>query len=883
MYLLRKLASGLRSLFRKQQVSKELDEELDSFAEMATEGKIREGMTRDQAVRTVRIERGNLEVAKDHVYAARWESVVEGVWRDISFGVRSIRKSPGFSAIVVLTLTLGIGATTAIFSVVYAVLLHVPYSQPAELVAITEKGPATKPNEISEVSPGDFTDWQEQAPVFTSIAGYQAWEFHALTRGGGDPDEVWVSPVTLNLFQVLGVNAFLGRSFAPNETSAVILSNHYWRSHFLSDPKILGRVLALDGKLYSVVGIAPADFEFPTANTQMWTPLILSGVDRANHKDRKLSIVARLRQAVTMQQAQAFLDAAQARLAAQYPETNAGWSALVIPFRTPGVQGILRDTILALLGAVIFMLMIVCANVASMLLARGTTRHGEMAVRAALGAARSRLVRQLMLESVLLAVAAGIGGLMLARLGLAGIVSLVPKYNLVETQALNHISMNLAVFGFAATLSLLTGIGVGLLPALRGSRIDISEWLKEHGRASIGVRGTRLQSGLVTCEIAFALVLLLGAGLMVQSFRRLSTTPTGFNPDHLLTVRVPLMKYKYSPSQSADFYRGVLERIRAIPGIKSAGLANNLPFTGFHLTLAIPSPPESPGGPSGTIGVAGRSISPGYFQAMGTPFIDGRDFIDAENQSDAPCVRIVNQTMARLYWPGKDAVGQQLSGVCPKKGAASVIVGVVADSKQESVTSQAQPELYEPYAQHPFASFLVTFAIRTTSNPLDVAIAVRQAVQQVDNDQPVIQLRTMQEVISESIWRQHVSASILGLLSVLALLLAAVGIYGVIAYSISLRTHEFGIRSALGATKRDVLELVLRQGLYLTLIGLVAGIILSLGLTRLLRSLLFGVSPTDVVTFAAVIMLLVITAVLACYIPARRAANVDPMTALRYE
>jgi putative ABC transport system permease protein len=387
----------------------------------------------------------------------------------------------------------------------------------------------------------------------------------------------------------------------------------------------------------------------------------------------------------------------------------------------------------------------------------------------------------------------------------------------------------------------------------------------------------------VTCEIAFALVLLLGAGLMVQSFRRLSTTPTGFNSDHLLTVRVPLMSYKYSPSQSAEFYRGVLERIRAIPGVKSAGLANNLPFTGFHLTLAIPSPPESPGGPSGTIGVAGRSISPGYFQAMGTPFVDGRDFIDAENQSDGPCVRIVYQTMALLYWPGKDAVGQQLPGVCPKKGAAAVIVGVVADSKQESVTSQVQPELYEPYAQHPFASFLVTFAIRTTSDPLDVAIAVRQAVQQVDNDQPVIQLRTMQEVISESIWRQHVSASILGLLSVLALLLAAVGIYGVIAYSISLRTHEFGIRSALGATKRDLLELVLRQGLYLTLIGLVAGIILSLGLTRLLRSLLFGVSPTDVVTFAAVIMLLVITAVLACFIPARSAANVDPMTALRYE
>src|SRR6185503_1549764 len=324
MYLLRRLASGLRSLFRKQQVSKELDEELDSFVEMATEEKIRDGMTRAEALRAVRIERGSLEVAKEDVYAARWESVVEGIWRDISFGVRSIRRSPGFSAIVVLTLTLGIGATTAIFSVVYAVLLHVPYARPAELVAITEKGPATKPNEISEVSAGDFTDWQEQAAVFTAVAGYQSWEFHALTGGGGDPDEVWVSPVTPNLFQVLGVNAFLGRSFAPNETEAVILSSQYWRSHFLSDPKILGKALALDGKLYWVVGIAPADFEFPAANTQMWTPLTFSGADRANHKDRKLSVVARLSPAVTVQQAQTVLDGAQARLAAQYPETNSG-------------------------------------------------------------------------------------------------------------------------------------------------------------------------------------------------------------------------------------------------------------------------------------------------------------------------------------------------------------------------------------------------------------------------------------------------------------------------------------------------------------------------------------------------------------------------------
>jgi putative ABC transport system permease protein len=810
----------------------------------------------------------------------RIHSWLHSLFCDCRFALRQLRKSPGFTAVAVLTLALGIGATTAIFSMVDAVLLHsTPYARSAELVAIAEKDAATA---SGEVSAGDLVDWQEQAPVFVGVAGYQSWEFHALAGGGRDPDEVWASPATPNLFQVLGINAFLGRTFAPNETQAVILSHQYWRSHFASDPALLGKELALDGKLYQVIGITPADFEFPAANTQMWTPLSFSPADQANHKDRRLSVVARMKPSVTLQQAQAIMETVAARLAAQYPKTNSGWSASVAPFRNPAVQGILRDSIFALLGAGVFMLMIVGANVASMLLVRGMARQGEIAIRAALGAGRARLVRQLVVESVLIAAVAGVGGMILARWGLAVIVSLVPKYNLIETQALNHISLNLAVFGFAAGLSLLTGIGVGLLPAWRASRIDIVEWLKENGRAAAGARGTRLQSALVTCEIALALVLLVGAGLMVQSFRRLAAAPTGFDPDHLLTVRVPLMKYKYSTPQTAEFYRDVLARIRNIPGVKAAGMANNLPFTGFHLSLAIPSPLNSPGGTKGTIGMRGRSVSPGYFQAMSTPLVEGRDFSESENRPDAPCVRIVNQAMVRIYWPGEDAVGQRLPGVCPQ-GAAAIIVGVVADSKQDSVESQAEPELYEPYAQHPFAPFLVTFAIRTASDPLDLAMAVREAVQQVDSDQPVIQLRTMQEVISESIWRQRVSASLLAIFAAIALVLAAVGIYGVIAYSISRRMHELGIRSALGATRRDVLELVLREGLCPTLIGLVVGMILALGLTRTLRSLLFGVTSTDPITLAGVIVLLLTTAFLACYIPGRRAANVDPMVALRYE
>jgi putative ABC transport system permease protein len=870
----------VRAVFRRKYVEAELEEELRAHMENQVEKYVQSGLPAEEAQRRARLEFGGLEQVKEECRDARGVNFIETTIQDVRYGLRQLRRNPGFTAVAIITLALGIGATTAIFSVVDAVLLHgTPYQNPDQLVQIGAKSPQGEGNSVSM---GDFNDWREQSQVFQGMAAYKRSEFYTAT-GVGDPDEVWASPVSSNLFHLLGVDANLGRSFAADETQAVVLSHDYWHSHFSSDPKIIGKTLVLDGRPYTVIGIAPSDLEFPAPNTQMWIPLVFNADARNDHEHHSLDVIARLKPGVTAMQAQTAMDVVSRRLAMQYPKMDAGWRALVEPFKGQETAGVLRAAILALLGAVVLVQMIVCTNVASMLLARGTARRGEMAVRAALGAGRLRLIRQLVVESVLLAAAAGVGGVMLARSGLAVIVSLVPKYNLVETQALHHISMNLAVFGCAAVLSLLTGIGVGLLPALRASRIDISDWLKEHGRAAAGARGTRLQSALVTCEIALALVLLVGAGLMVQSFRRLAATPTGFDPDHLLTVRVPLVKYKYSQGPpSAAFYGAVLRRIEAIPGVKSAGMANNLPFTGFHVSLAFPSPPNSPGGPGSTVGVAGRSVSPGYFQAMGTPLVEGRDFTEAENRIDAPCVRIVDQAMARLYWPGEDAVGQQLPGVCPK-GASAAIVGVVADSKQDSVESQAQPELYEPYAQHPFASFLVTFAIRTASDPLDVAMAVRQAVRQVDSDQPVIQLRSMQEVISESIWRQHVSASVLGVFAAIALLLAAVGIYGVISYSISRRTHELGIRSALGATRRDVLGLVLREGLLLTLIGLVAGIMLALGLTRLLAGLLYGVRPHDPLTFAALSLLLGAVALVATYIPARRATKLDPMVALRHE
>jgi putative ABC transport system permease protein len=503
-------------------------------------------------------------------------------------------------------------------------------------------------------------------------AAYEKYEFHTLT-GAGEPDEVWVSPVSTNLFHLLGVNAMRGRTFAADESHSVVLSREYWRSHFAWDPKAAGKLLALDGKPYTVIGVAPGNLEFPAPNTQMWIPLTFSASDKTDHEHRSLSVIARLKTGVTVKQAQAEMNLVIRRLAVEYPKTNAGWTAAIEPFQGREISDVLRAAVLALLGAVVLVLLIACANLASMLLARGSTRQGELAIRAALGAGQSRLIRQLVVETLMLAGAASLAGLALAWWGLAVIVSLVPKYNLVETQAVHQIAINFPVLGFTVALSLVTGILVGLLPALRVCRLNVNESLKECGGTSAKTsNSSRLQQVLVISEVALALVLLVGAGLMIQSFERLQSAPTGFNPDHVLTVRVPLVQYKYSPGlQSASFYREVLQRIEAIPGVKSAGMANNLPFTGFHTSVQFPLPANSPGGPGRalTIGMKSRSVSPGYFQALGIPLKLGRDFTPADSEKDARCVRIVNESMARRYWPGEDPVGKPLNGACPKNAA----------------------------------------------------------------------------------------------------------------------------------------------------------------------------------------------------------------------
>ncbi|PYV16029.1 MAG: hypothetical protein DMG21_13160 [Acidobacteria bacterium] len=533
---------------------------------------------------------------------------------------------------------------------------------------------------------------------------------------------MWVSPVSTNAFQLLGVNVAAGRAFAPNDTQTLILSHEYWRSHFAADPKILGKTLSLDGKPYTVIGIAPANFQFPDPNTLMWTPLTFTAADVANHEQQSLNVLARLKDGVSQDQAQAEMHVIARQLALEYPKTNAGRKAFVKPYKDREVGSVLRSAVFALLGAVILVFAIVCANTISMLLARGSSRQAELAIRAALGAGRSRLIRQMISESLLLAAAGSLTGLALAKWGLSFIVSTVPKFNLIETQAVHRIAINLPTLSFTVAFAFLTGIVVGLLPAWRATGLDVNGSLKQSGWTSSSRAGRSLfERGLVISEVALALVLLVSAGLMIQTFMDLESAPTGFKPDHLLTVRVPLVNYKYAKGEpSAAFYRSVLERIEAIPGVKSAAMANNLPFTGFHTSVYFPAPPGSSGGSGQTIGAAERSVTPGYFRAMGIPVKAGREFTEADNHKDARCVLMVNESMARFYWKGENPVGKLIPEACPKHVAA-LVVGMVGDSKVNSVDASPEAEVYSPYAQFPFASFLVTFVIRTASNPAELA------------------------------------------------------------------------------------------------------------------------------------------------------------------
>jgi predicted permease len=801
---------------------------------------------------------------------------METLAQDIRYGVRMLLKNRSFTIVAALALALGIGANTAIFSVVNAVLLRpLPYRNPAQIMTVLHG--ASNP-----VAPANFFDLRDQNQVFESMAAAQYWTPNL--TGRDSPEHLDALQLTADMFHLLGVNPLLGRTFLagedqPGNQHVVVLSYRLWQRRFGGDQGVIGQQVTLDGEGYTVIGVMPPEFQFApfwATRAEIWSPLNLA--PRINDRNgQSLRVFARLKQGVTREQAQAEIDTISARLERQYPDSNKGLSVFVDPLHEK-VVGKTRPALLILLGAVCFVLLIACANVANLMMARATARQKEIAVKTALGASRSRIVRQLLTESVLLSLLGGAAGLLLAAWGIDGLLALSPA-NLPRAQT---ISLDMYVLCFTLAISVLTGLLFGLAPALQASKLDLNESLKEGGRGSTeGRRRNRARRLLVISEIALALVLLVGGGLMIRSFLRLQSIDSGFNPRNVLTMIVSLAGSEHSTGpKRAVFFNQLLERVENMPGVLSASAINHLPLGGDTWTIgfAIEGRPASPSGQSPR-GVY-RIVRPNYFKTMGATLFEGRDFNERDNET-APGVIIINEAMARRYWPNEEAIGKRMQ-VALDDTSPRQIIGVVKDVKQSEWTAEPRPEMYLPHLQATAPQYM-TLLVRADSDPMKMAAAVQGEVWAIDKSLPVSEIRSMEEVIAASIAPQRFNMLLLALFASIALILAAVGIYGVMSYSVTQRTHEIGIRMALGARASDVVKMIVGQAMALVAIGIGAGLVGAFLLTRLMASLLYDVSVTDPATYITISVALAGVALGACFIPARRATKVDPMVALRYE
>ena len=819
---------------------------------------------------------------------------METLFNDIRYGIRGLLKHPGFTLIAVITLALGIGANTAIFTVVNAVLLRpLPFVQPQQLVYIWQTHPFGKRIGVDQLptSYADFLDWQEQSNLFEGMSMLDSWGGNI--TGGEAPEHIDGARVSVNLLSLLRARPMLGKDFGaeeakPGNDRVVLLSHGIWQRRFGSDANVVGQKIQINGEAYTIQGVMGPDFAFPKdvglpayfsfAKPDVWLPIALTEEQRKNRGSHHLAAVARLKPDATLAQAQSQMAAISRVIEQKDPRQAKDWGATVNLVHEQ-VVGASRKPILILLGAVGFVLLIACANVASLLLARATSRQREIAIRTALGTGRWRIVRQLLTESILLALVGGTLGVLLASWS----VKLLVTYGSGRLPRLTEIGLDTRVLLFTAGVSLVTGVLFGLLPALQASKTDLNESLKESGRSAMGGRRRqRARSMLVIAEVALSLVLLVGAGLLAKSFVRLQNVNPGFAPDHLLTANLALPRATYKDDkQIAQFFKQVVDRVRVLPGVEAAAAVSHLPLSGQEELDGFevegqPAPIDA----SQVQTADFRVITPDYFRAMGIPILKGRSFTDGDRAETTYSI-IIDDSLARRTFPGEDPIGKRIDeqGARSEHGFATII-GVVGGIKHTDVKASPRPTMYVAAAQSPWP--YMTLVVRA-NDPASLTPLVRREVWAVDKDQPLADIATMDQLFTKAVAPQRFNMLLVGLFAALALTLAAIGIYGVIAYAVTQRVQEMGVRLALGASSRDILSLVIGQAMWTSLLGVGLGLVAAFGLTRVMSSLLFEVSATDPLVFSELAVLLVGVALIASYIPARRATKVDPLVALRYE